>query len=239
MIPSPPNSDHLTAPPCPPLAAHEHYLPETVTDIRSPLPLRDRPSWNYPLGHLFPKDSSIFDIEPEEPHQQQQPNGVSPPEPTRAAGSLDSSPPQTTCSHPQQQQNEGSLWPDETEAEAMLAEYKSALGRCFPFTVVPGHMSSAELREKRPFLWKGVMLGACYFDGPRQDRLGDELLREISEAAFVRPQKSLDLLQGLQLLIAWSVLLVLRCLRTKLVDTNNWDVEIGTTITWTVSECPT
>ena len=49
------------------------------------------------------------------------------------------------------------------------------------------------------------MMEACLFDGPRQITLGNALLRDISEAAFTRPQKNLDLLQGLQLLIAWLV----------------------------------
>jgi hypothetical protein len=64
-------------------------------------------------------------------------------------------------------------------------------------------MSSAQLREHRPFLWKAIMMQACLFDGARQIALGEDLLRDISETAFLRPRKSLDLLQGLQILICW------------------------------------
>jgi hypothetical protein len=79
------------------------------------------------------------------------------------------------------------------------------MAHLFPFAIVPPHMSSAQIREQRPFLWKGIMVEACIFDGPRQIVLGNELLREVSEAAFVKPEKSIDLLHGLQLLVAWLV----------------------------------
>lgn len=47
------------------------------------------------------------------------------------------------------------------------------------------------------------MMEACHLDGPRQIALGNQLLRDITEAAFTKPQKSIDLLQGLQVLISW------------------------------------
>lgn len=103
----------------------------------------------------------------------------------------------------------GFSWPEGDEAEAFLETYRTHMAHLFPFAIVPAQMSSAEIREQRPFLWKGIMVEACLFDGVRQVALGNELLREISEAAFVRPQKSLDLLQGLQLLVAWFVSLLI------------------------------
>ena len=109
----------------------------------------------------------------------------------------------------QQQQPQGGgttpLWPEGDEAETLLDVYRKHLGHLFPFTVVPPHLSAPQLRAQRPLLWKAVMMEACLFDGPRQVALGTELLREISEAAFMKPQKNLDLLQGLQMLIAWLV----------------------------------
>jgi hypothetical protein len=85
----------------------------------------------------------------------------------------------------------------------MLDEYRNNMGHLFPFAVVPPHLSSAQMREQKPFFWKAVMMTGCLFDGPRQVALGNELLREISEAAFMKPEKTIDLLQGLQMLIAW------------------------------------
>jgi hypothetical protein len=79
------------------------------------------------------------------------------------------------------------------------------MAHLFPFAVVPPDMTAAQMREQRPFFWKAIMMEACLFEGARQVALGNELLREVSQAAFVRPGKSLDLLHGLQLLIAWLV----------------------------------
>jgi hypothetical protein len=79
------------------------------------------------------------------------------------------------------------------------------MAHLFPFAVVPPDMTAAQMREQRPFFWKAIMMEACLFEGARQVALGNELLREVSQAAFVRPEKSLDLLHGLQLLIAWLV----------------------------------
>jgi len=97
------------------------------------------------------------------------------------------------------------VWPDGEESEALLAIYKKHLEHLFPFAVVPPHMTSYELRQKKPFFWKAAMVEANRNDGPRQIELGNALLKDISEAAILKPQKSLDLFQGLQVLISWWV----------------------------------
>jgi len=68
---------------------------------------------------------------------------------------------------------------------------------------VPKHATAADLRSSRPFLWKAIMMVSCIFDGARQAKLGEELLAEVGKAAVVDGIKSLDLLQGLELLVAW------------------------------------
>lgn len=95
-----------------------------------------------------------------------------------------------------------SLWPLQGEAEVLLAMYREKLEHLFPFVIVPD-MKEAEMKEQRPFLWKAVMMVGCFLDSARHQRLGEELLAEIGRAAMVDGGKSLDLLQGLQLLVAW------------------------------------
>jgi hypothetical protein len=68
-------------------------------------------------------------------------------------------------------------------------------------------MTALELREHRPFLWKAVMMVGLFLDGARQVKLGQELLAEIGRAAVVDGLNSLDLLQSLQMLVAWYVLM--------------------------------
>lgn len=95
------------------------------------------------------------------------------------------------------------LWPHPQEAEVLLQEYQTQMAHLFPFIVIPQDVTAAELRVKRPFLWKAVMMEACHLDGSRQIVLGNQLLQEITEAAIIKPQKSIDLLQGLHILMAW------------------------------------
>lgn len=94
-------------------------------------------------------------------------------------------------------------WPRGEEAEQMLEDYKIHMAPLFPFVVVPPHMTSDELRKQRPFLWRGVIMQACHLDCARQIALGQELLKDIAQASLLKPEKSLDLLQGLEILIAW------------------------------------
>lgn len=97
-----------------------------------------------------------------------------------------------------------SLWPAEPEAGAFLDEYRGRERlQLFPFVVIPPALGSVDLRQQRPFLWKAVMMEACHHDGARQIVLGNQLLKDVTEAAYTRPHKNIDLLQGLQILI-WS-----------------------------------
>lgn len=175
---------------------------------------QSRQLWPNPFMHIFPLNS--------DPHS---PEGTSPPAaptPTGSTGSGSSAatpgsptviqPPAGTNPDtgliakyppPQPKQKQPVQWPEDDEAEQLLTEYRTHMAHLYPFAVVPPHMGAAELRRERPFFWKAIMMEACQLDGARQMILGNELLREISEAAIVRPQKSLDLLQGLQLLISW------------------------------------
>lgn len=93
--------------------------------------------------------------------------------------------------------------PVEGEAERLLADYREYMEPLFPFVVIPRAMSADQLRKEKPFLWKAVMMQALYTDPSRQVPLGNELLGEIVTACFLGPRKCFDLLQALEVLIAW------------------------------------
>lgn len=93
--------------------------------------------------------------------------------------------------------------PVEDEAERLLTEYREYMEPLFPFVVIPRAMSSDQLRKEKPFVWKAVVMQALYTDPSRQVPLGNELLNEIVTACFLKPRKCLDLLQALEVLIAW------------------------------------
>ncbi|PTB64338.1 hypothetical protein BBK36DRAFT_1136075 [Trichoderma citrinoviride] len=95
------------------------------------------------------------------------------------------------------------LWPTAPEAEALLLQYHDTHAPLTPFVVIPRHLTAAELRRQRPFLWRVVMMVSCFFDGPRQHRLGKEVLAELASKAVLDGNKSLETLQGLLLIIGW------------------------------------
>ena len=95
-----------------------------------------------------------------------------------------------------------SLWPQQGEASVLLGEYHAVYADLYPFVVVPREMTPEFLVE-RPYLWKAVMVTTCFFDGPRHVKLAEELLADIGQAAVLNGVKTLDLLQGMQVLTAW------------------------------------
>ncbi len=96
-------------------------------------------------------------------------------------------------------------WPEGDEAQTYLDLYRAHITPLYPFVIIPPHMTAEQLRAQRPFTWKAVMVEGCLLDGPRQMVLGDELVRDVAVAAITKPKKTLDLLQGLQILLVWCV----------------------------------
>ena len=96
-----------------------------------------------------------------------------------------------------------SPWPLATESELLLMAYREMFAHLYPFVPIPREMTSLELREQRPYLWKGVMVSACIFDATRQVRMGEQLLADIGKGSMVDGTRSLDMLQAVQLLIGW------------------------------------
>lgn len=96
-------------------------------------------------------------------------------------------------------------YPSSDEACHILDDFHGHFIPSFPFVVLPTEMSPEKLREDRPLLWKAIMMQGLYYSARRQVSMGDELLKHIVATAFIESKKSLDLLQALEILIAWSV----------------------------------
>ena len=96
-----------------------------------------------------------------------------------------------------------SLWPVGDEADEFLSSYRKHAAHLFPFVVIPEHMSLAQLRTERPYLWKGVVMHASHVHGQRQVFASSELVNEIVSASFYHAAKNLDMLQGLLVMLAW------------------------------------
>lgn len=94
-------------------------------------------------------------------------------------------------------------YPSTREAERLLKDFNTRMAPMFPFVLAPRGVASVQLRRERPFLWKAIMVTELCMDTRRQVSLGNELLSEVVASGFLHPRKSLDLLQALELLVAW------------------------------------
>ncbi|KAM0454587.1 hypothetical protein ACHAO4_004394 [Trichoderma viride] len=95
------------------------------------------------------------------------------------------------------------IWPTEAEAETLLLQYHATHAALAPFVIVPKHLMAADLRRQRPFLWRVVMMISCFIDGPRQHRMGKEVLAELGRMSVLDSTRNLETLQGLLLTISW------------------------------------
>lgn len=77
------------------------------------------------------------------------------------------------------------------------------MAHLFPFAVLPMDIKAADMKLSRPFLYRAVMMAACMLDGARHTRMGHELLADIVKATMMEAARGLDILQGMQALIAW------------------------------------
>lgn len=94
--------------------------------------------------------------------------------------------------------SEENVFPD-----ALLYIYRNNMASQFPFVVVPHRLSAAELAQTRPFLYRTVLMAASYHDKAGQTRMAKEIFQYLSVHMIMENEKSLDLLQGLLVLMAW------------------------------------
>lgn len=85
-------------------------------------------------------------------------------------------------------------------AEDLLQIYRDQSGN-FPFVHVP--QSLASFRQEKPFLMLSVLAMASGNDRKLQESLEHKLREELSRKVIMEGQKSMDLLQGLLVYLAW------------------------------------
>jgi hypothetical protein len=73
----------------------------------------------------------------------------------------------------------------------------------FPFVLVPSKMTLDSLRREKPFLLLSILSFAAFSNEKLQLRLELELRESLSKRLIVHSEKSLDLLQGVMVYLAW------------------------------------
>jgi hypothetical protein len=88
------------------------------------------------------------------------------------------------------------------EAEQMLIRFEK-LNYQFPFVVLPEQWSYGTMFQERPFLSLGIFSVMSSTNLTLQRRLVQSFLKVLGERLIVNGEKSLDLLQGLLVYLAW------------------------------------
>lgn len=99
------------------------------------------------------------------------------------------------------------LDPGDEEAARCLHNYQTYMAKYFPFVVIPPDVTVTTLRDTKPFLFKAIVVVASVQDLARQRAMGFALMSELTTKLFIQGQRSVDLLQGILVWLAWYVLL--------------------------------
>lgn len=89
------------------------------------------------------------------------------------------------------------------EATMLLDRYKRFLASSMPFVVLEEGIDAWSLTHTKPFLMQVIAAVAYFHDLPKQQVMVKDLMRQISEKLIIRNEKSLEVLQGMLILIAW------------------------------------
>jgi hypothetical protein len=95
-----------------------------------------------------------------------------------------------------------------TQAEKSVRYFQSRASH-FPFVLVPPKWTLDSLRRERPFLLLSILSFAAHHNEKVQLRLELELRESLSKKVIVHCEKSLDLLQGVLLYLAWYLLSIM------------------------------
>jgi hypothetical protein len=90
-----------------------------------------------------------------------------------------------------------------SDASVLFDRYIRLMAPSMPFVVIPDGTDPWELAEQKPFLMQVITTVASFHDLPTQQVMVKDMMRQISEKLLMRNEKSLEILQGILILIAW------------------------------------
>lgn len=85
--------------------------------------------------------------------------------------------------------------------EKLFEYFRDQMSSHFPFVVLTEE--TAKMRQERPFTYVACVMAAAHSDPTLQYRLSQDTLKFLAERMLVRGEKSLDLLQGLLIMVNW------------------------------------
>lgn len=92
---------------------------------------------------------------------------------------------------------------NEDRAILLLNHFRSSFILSFPFIVIPASDTVDTLRRHQPFLFLAIMATMTYETPPIQHALAEEFKGQIASRIIGCAHKSLEILQGLLVYVAW------------------------------------
>ena len=89
------------------------------------------------------------------------------------------------------------------DADILLDRYKRLMERGLPFVPLASDIRAEQLHQEKPFLLRVITIVASFHDLTKQQQLVKELMREIGERVLINSEKTIDVLQGLLVLVCW------------------------------------
>lgn len=107
-------------------------------------------------------------------------------------------PPQCIC-----RQTSGVAPPPPASDEELLRLYRRELQALHPFVVIPDGVTAAKLKTTRPFLMSAIRMVTSYRSLRSMRAQMYHLMKYIGDHMLIRSERSLDLLLGIVVIIAW------------------------------------
>lgn len=88
-------------------------------------------------------------------------------------------------------------------ARTLFDTFRYSYTTYFPFLILPPNTTAESLRRNKPFLFLSIMAVAAFSNSSLQRLLGREIQTQIATKIVMRNEKSLDILQGLLVHLAY------------------------------------
>ncbi|KHO11616.1 Winged helix-turn-helix transcription repressor DNA-binding protein [Metarhizium robertsii ARSEF 23] len=87
--------------------------------------------------------------------------------------------------------------------DVLLELYRTQMLPVFPFVVIPPSISASELRSNRPFLMSAIRMVTSFRSLRSMRAQMYRLMSHIADYVLIRSARSLELLQGVMIMISW------------------------------------
>jgi hypothetical protein len=97
----------------------------------------------------------------------------------------------------------GDAPPPPDSDDVLLELYRTQMQPVFPFVIIPPSVSASDLRASQPFLMSAIRMVTSFRSLRSMRAQMHRLMSHIADHIIIRSARSLELLQGVMIMIAW------------------------------------